>query len=911
MLTATNRGPQTIVAQQTHLEKYQQNGEGFSGSQRRVARGLADDQQHETKLIDIFECQRFMAAGRVQSAIGSSRAVTAFNCFVAGDMEDTFVHGTQSIMHRAMEAATTMRAGGGLGTNYGTLRPRNAPVRGILGKSSGPVTFMHVQDAVGRATSSHGNRRGAQMGVLPVWHPDIEEFIDAKKPPASAAPIEEQVEHWRSRVRVLQKALREHKSGVANLNGNLRGIESELAMSEGEFWKWMNALQATFELTGFNISVGITDEFMMCLDTGEPFKLRWGGQVYREVNAAELWEKIMRSTWDWAEPGVLFLDTMNRENNLWYAETLSATNPCFTGDTKVWTAQGHRSFRELASSGQDVQVLTQTEDGRLVYRWMRKPRLTQEQAQLVKVTFDDGSSVRCTPEHKFFLRDGRVVEARWLKKKDSICSVYRHKANSKGYKKLSNGLTSPMEHHVPFEDVEGLGSSRHVHHKNGIKGDNRPENLELIDASEHNSMHMRGDSNPLRRFPDRNPMKLDPDCTRGAKNGRYRADISDADISRLRKKGMSLKKIAEELGCCKYTVGKRLKELSNHKVVSVEILESVEDVYCGTVDETHRFFIALDDNDGVLVSNCGEQPLPPHGACLLGSFNLTKYMYRRSDRSWALDLMQLAAEIPDVVRAMDNVVDRTIYPLAEQAQEARAKRRMGLGVTGLANALEALGLPYGSHSFLSMEESILSQIAHGCYSTGIDLAREKGAFPMLDAEKYLQSGHNRRVLTDEHREGIRRWGIRNSHYTSIAPTGTISLSADNPSSSIEPVWSYSQERLINFMEGKKSVKLYDYGVANFGVLGKKADNVTADEHLSVLLAAQKWVDSAVSKTCNVSGDMPWEDFKNLYRKAWAGGAKGCTTFNKDGKRAGILKDTDENLGELTCTVDANGRRSCE
>lgn len=572
-------GPQTRVGDYFHAMKYRGEGEAFRESNNRVAAALKDDDQHYHAFREITGAMRFMPGGRIQSAMGAARATTPYNCYVSGTIEDSFVHGEGNIMQRATEAAATMRMGGGIGYDFSTLRPRGASIRKLQSHSSGPISFMNIFDAVCKCVASSGHRRGAQMGVMRVDHPDIEEFLHAK--------------------------------------------------------------QNTDQLTGFNLSIAVTDEFMVAVRDRQPFFLRWGGEVYKEVDAAALWEAIMRSTWDWAEPGVLFIDAINRLNNLSYCETIAATNPC------------------------------------------------------------------------------------------------------------------------------------------------------------------------------------------------------------------------------------------------------------------------------------GEQPLPPFGACLLGSFNLAKYVRPKtvrslSEASWSFDWAQLRADIPHVVRAMDNVVDRARYPLPQQEAEARNKRRMGLGVTGLANAGEALGHPYGSPEFLAWTEEVLKTIAVESYRASALLAKEKGAFPLYD-ERYLDAPFIQ-GLPEDVRALIKAHGIRNSHLTSIAPTGTISLCADNVSSGCEPVFDYITSRPVNTPGGVEMVEVEDYGVANFGVRGRRASEVTAQEHIAVLTTAQLWVDSAVSKTCNMDGSMSWEDFKNLYWSAWEGGAKGCTTFNIDGKRMALLtgkSDKPKEEPELACTIDpVTGRREC-
>lgn len=591
-------GPQTLIADQIHAEKYRAPNETFREAMTRVANALSDNEQHFKAFRDILLDQRFLPAGRIQNAMGSLTKTTPYNCYVSGTIEDSYVDGQGSIMERAKQAAQTMRMGGGIGYDFSTIRPKGALIRKQGSNASGPVSFMGIYNAVCIATASAGNRRGAQMGVLRVDHPDIEEFIRAK--------------------------------------------------------------QNQDQLTGFNISIAITDEFMQAVKARGNFTLRWDGDPYKEIFAPDLWEMIMRSTYDWAEPGVLFIDRINSQNNLRYCETIAATNPC------------------------------------------------------------------------------------------------------------------------------------------------------------------------------------------------------------------------------------------------------------------------------------GEQPLPPFGACLLGSFNLTRYLSRNSPSApWEFNWSQFFNDVPVVVRAMDNVVDRARYPLEEQEREAHRKRRMGLGVTGAANTIEALGHPYGSDGFIRYLRVILTNLRNSAYEASAKLAREKGPFKMYSPE-YLNSPFIQE-LPEHVYSLIESHGIRNSHLLSIAPTGTISLSADNVSSGIEPVFAHSVKRRIRSNDGTNTYEVHeieDYGSRVLGVHGKVSGDCTIEDHLRVLITASALVDSAVSKTCNVPTDIPWEDFKSIYFRAWEAGCKGCTTFRSGGQRGGILTDAkgsnpapdetsvlrttsgaEEGLsseGALACSIDPEtGERSCE
>jgi len=514
-----------------------------------------------------------MPAGRIQSAMGSPRDVTAYNCFVSGTIEDSM----QSIMEKATMAAETMRRGGGIGYDFSNIRPIGDRIVSLDSSASGPVSFMHIYDSICRTIVSAGHRRGAMMGVLRIDHPDIQEFIRAKR--------------------------------------------------------------NSTDLTNFNISVGVTDEFMNCVINDKMFPLKFNDKVYEEINAVALWDEIMRATWDWAEPGVLFLDRINEENPLYYCESIAATNPC------------------------------------------------------------------------------------------------------------------------------------------------------------------------------------------------------------------------------------------------------------------------------------GEQPLPPYGACLLGSFNLLKYIH--VDRMPSGDLKRrfnfdlFYKDIPIIVDAMDNVIDRTTYPLPEQKEEALTKRRMGLGITGLGNILTLMEMDYGSPNTLRFVRKLLRDLRNRAYEASSDLAAKRGSFPLFDADAYL-SGKFIARLPLEVRNKIQKQGMRNSHLISIAPTGTISFCADNISSGLEPTFALEMNRTVNTEFGLVNVLLKDYVYANYSMMGQTTDELTTDNHLDTQIACQPFVDSAISKTINVGDSVNFNEFKNIYTKAWKGKLKGVTVFRLAGKRYGILNKVEDSEAEGTaCYFDPNtGQKEC-
>jgi ribonucleoside-diphosphate reductase alpha chain len=295
---------------------------------------------------------------------------------------------------------------------------------------------------------------------------------------------------------------------------------------------------------------------------------------------------------------------------------------------------------------------------------------------------------------------------------------------------------------------------------------------------------------------------------------------------------------------------------------------------------------------------CGEQPLPPYGACLLGSLNLTRFVVDAFTTTARLDLVRLQEVTSVAIRFLDNVVDISNYPLPQQRAEAFGKRRLGLGVTGLANTLFMCGLRYGSPAAVAATNKWMQAIEEAAMDASIDLAEEKGCFPMFAADAYLATGYAAR-LPLEVRSAISEKGLRNGLLTSVAPTGTISLLAGNVSSGIEPVFSLTQSRKILNPDGSHRVEqLEDHGYAAWrktGTAKKPAalvtmSDLTADEHLAMQAAAQAHVDSSISKTINVPADYSFEDFVSIYEKAWALGLKGCTTFRPNAVTGSILAE---------------------
>ena len=308
---------------------------------------------------------------------------------------------------------------------------------------------------------------------------------------------------------------------------------------------------------------------------------------------------------------------------------------------------------------------------------------------------------------------------------------------------------------------------------------------------------------------------------------------------------------------------------------------------------------------------CGEQPLPPYGACLLGSINLARLVIDPFGRRARLDAAALKELVRTAVRMMDNVVDVSKFPLPAQAEEARAKRRIGLGVTGLADALLMLGLRYGSDKAARQTEIWMHKIAVAAYLASVDLAREKGAFPLFDADRFLASG-TMQEMDETVRDAIAKHGIRNALLTSVAPTGTISLYAGNVSSGIEPVFAYAYTRKVLQKDGSRTEEeVVDYAVQMwremFGDASLpdhfvNAQTLAPEDHVKMQAAAQKWVDSSISKTINCPADISFAAFKNVYMQAYETGCKGCTTYRPNAVTGSVLS-----VGETEDKVPGEGR----
>lgn len=781
---------------------------------KRVARAVAsveeDKKYWEDQYYKILSEFKYVPGGRILSNAGTGlKKTTLINCFVAG-FSGKNIDSIDSIYKEIHRQAKILSSEGGYGINFSALRPRGSYVSGIGVETSGVIEFMKVWDASsdvltrGSGKSNSGGkgkggiRKGAMMSMMFCWHPSIEEFIVAKQSP-----------------------------GV---------------------------------LTRFNMTVLVTDEFMQCVKKHKPWKLEfpetsfdkyddeWDGnldvwkskgypvKVWKEYSDAnELWDLLIHSTYTRNEPGIGFIDRVNKLNNLNYCEVIQASNPCFTGDTIVAVADGRNgiSIKQLAEESNGTvkfpvysgKLKIQRSDQKNSHKVEIKNAVAFKTGtkEIIEVVLSDGSSFKCTPDHLLATADGD-----WVKAIDS----------------------------------------------EGVFLETKPK--ELV------------------------------------------RDINDSKIS--------VKKII--------IVGKQ------------------EDVYDLTVEDNNNFYIITNTDDarymncsGILVHNCGEQFLAINGACCLGSINLTQYI--KNER---IDYESLKLDIPIIVRFQDSINDITNFPLPEQKKEALSKRKVGVGYMGYGSALYMLKIPYGSKKSIKITEEMCSFVTNHLYQASALLAKEKGSFPEFIKDKYLESLFIKQALTEETVALIKKHGIRNSHLTTVAPTGNSSIFANCVSGGLEPVVNAVYTRTVTVphipsfiqipaiidwdhqkhddssewewvMEGDEFIlrkefevdgkmvvfkidrnrglcreeMVYDYAVLALGeefwedkikaekekieFYGKTIFDLTVEEHLSIMAIFAKYVDSSISKTINIPNDYVYEDFKKVYETAYdTGFIKGLTTY---------------------------------
>lgn len=988
----------------------------------RVARALAEIEttpEKQKKWYDKFLWALLngaIPAGRITSNAGAldhKPATSTINCTVAGTIPDSM----NGILENVHQAGLTLKAGCGIGYEFSTLRPKGAFVSGAGAYTSGPLSFMDIFDAMCFTVSSAGGRRGAQMGTFDISHPDINDFIRAKRE-----------------------------------DGRLRQFNLSCLITDEFMQAVKNDVQwdLAFPADAQELDESDTRIVWRPWPTTEGYITNDLGQVackvYRTLPARRLWNLIMASTYDYAEPGFILIDRINEMNNNWFCENIRATNPCVTANTWVHTEAGPRQVHELIGkafltrlNGQDYAsapegffltatksvVRLQTVEGyslRLTadHRVRRVTHFTRWSTETEwcaagelrsgdRVLLNNHRNNACWPGAQGFEEGyllGLLIGDGTLKTDKAVLSVWQQAA-------VANGPAAGLTPGVQAVMAEALRAARTLPHRSDFSGwtevAGRGEYRLAIGALRHlaESLGMRpghktitadierGSSNLYRgllrglfdadgsvqgsqtkgvsiRLSQSNQTTLEavqrmllrlgiasrlytnrrPAGTSLLPNGKGdKAAYATRAQHELTISGENLVYFAERVGFADSEKRTRLeqtlagyrRQLNRERFVArVDGVEAdgIENVYDVQVPGVNAF-----DANGLHAHNCGEQPLPPFGSCLLGSVNLTKFVENPFTEQARFNWEKYREVVRIFTRMLDNVVEINGLPLDPQRHEITYKRRHGMGFLGLGSTLTMLTMGYGDAESMEFTERVAREMAEVGWETGIELAEEKGAAPIMEERftvtdemlakrpemradslkagdevpgKVLLARYSRymqqfdKTLT----ERIAETGARFTHHTSIAPTGTISLSlGNNASNGIEPSFAhhYSRNVLREGRKTKEKVEVYSYELLAYRTLINPdaspdsddpaaklpdyfltSEDVTPRQHVDVQAAAQKWVDSSISKTANVATDFPFEDFKDIYMYAYERGLKGCTTFrfNPEAFQGVLVKEKD-------------------
>ena len=993
---------------------------------KRVARALADVEREELRETCY---ERFLwalrqgaiPAGRVTSNAGAwehKPATSTINCTVSGTIRDSM----DDILGKVHEAGLTLKAGCGIGYEFSTLRPRGAYVSGAGAYTSGPLSFMDIYDKMCFTVSSAGGRRGAQMGTFDVGHPDAMDFIRAKR------------ENGRLRQFNLSllisdefmKAVREEGEWKLAFPMTRREYEAEQPdLTDAQKFVWR-------EWPVHEGYVANEEGLVAC-------------RVYKTLPARRMWDVIMSSTYDFAEPGFILIDRVNDMNNNWWCENIRATNPCVTADTRLATQFGMVRIGDLHASGADLQV---TVDGRalgtgpgVAVRPAVPAFMTSECADVYRVVTEAGYEIKATAWHDFYTSRGKI-KLKDLKPGDELMiQSGKGQFGSEGSPELGLllGLLTGDGHFTN----RGKGEQAAIINLWGLDRDYAESVVNTINAM------ITGMSENTREYqvsavavPQRNMIMIrsvllarvlehygfsaksklqvpevvwrgSEECVKAYLRALFQCDgtvnisgrskscsvrLSSSHLPLLRDvqmllanfgvcariykrrgagqrmlpdgkdgtcaysckvnyelaiDGTSRERFMSEIGflaqakSSKYRAwveGKALRQSQSF----VSRIESIEHVgYAPVFDTTQADRNAVIFN-GLVTGQCAEQPLPPYGSCLLGSVNLTRFVREPFTPQARFDWDEYREVVRVFTRMLDNVVEINGLPLSYQREEIQRKRRHGMGFLGLCSTATLLGMKYGSKESVQFTEDVSREMAIAGWEAALELSREKGPAPIMNEEfpvtremlrkrpEMVRDGwkpgaripgrllharyshYMQRVaeVAPELVEQLAQIGARFTHHSSIAPTGTISLSlANNASNGIEPSFAHHYFRNV-IRAGRKTKEKID--VFSFELLAYRelvnprampgstneaealpsyftaADEVTPKQHVDVQAAAQKWIDSSISKTANVPTDYPYEDFKGIYRYAYEQGLKGCTTFrfNPEAFQGVLVKEQD-------------------
>ncbi|MBU4421855.1 hypothetical protein L6259_00960 [Candidatus Parcubacteria bacterium] len=872
-------------------------------------------QSAEYSFYDAMENFKFIPGGRILSGAGAIGQRTFYNCFVIPSPADS----RGGIMESVTRMAEIMARGGGVGVNISTLRPKGSYVKGVNGTASGAVSFGGLYSYVTGLITQGGSRRGALMLMLDVNHPDIEEFITVKR---------------------------------------TMGL-----------------------VTNANLSVCVSDAFMEAVKADADWDLIWKEKTYRTVRAKAIWDMICESAWASGEPGVFFMERANKQSNSWYFEELISTNPCVSGDTKVFTKEGLKTIEGLWKSQKNIELIL---DSRLSDKTSAiTTKIVQTGVKdIYNLKTSEGYELKLTKNHRVKTERG-WVEAQNLTKGDNILLLNRQGGfGSEG--DLSWGQTLGWfvgDGHFNAYDNRAVLSffgeeKRELAPVFARSINSALNSSEIATVTPLKIQFIKGRdearivSRCLAKLIENAGLKIgkklqvpiavwngNEEMQRGFLQGLFTADghtagtlrkgvsvrltsislqlLKDVQILLLNfgiksviyenrrteqkralpdGKGGSaeylcksqhdlhiskdmLKVFAEKIGFLSAKKqDKLLAYLQNYKkgpykhyfVAKFESLEHIgeEMVYDLTEPLTHSF-----SANGLIVHNCGEQPLGAWGVCNLGSINLSNFV-KNDEVNW----QSLRSTIHKAIHLLDNAIDVTEYFYPENEMAQKNVRRVGLGTMGLADMLIKLKIRYGTDEAIAFCDKLFSFLRDESYRASVELAKIKGSFPKFDAEKYLQ-GYFIKQLPEDIRAGINQYGIRNAFLLTQAPTGSTGLLA-NASSGIEPVYDFVTIRKDRLGEHEIMHPLYEKHQAEHPNEEKPKYFVTAkelspSEHIKMQAVIQKYIDSSISKTVNAPNSHTEEEVRQLYIQAYDLGCKGMTYYRDGSRDLAVLYSKEE------------------
>lgn len=864
-------------------KKYRYNRESFDGFLNRISDGNKDIKK---AILD----KKIMPAGRILTGRGlykDGKKITLSNCYVLPKVEDNL----ESIFDTAKHLARTYSYGGGVGVAMSQLRPKGAKVNNAASSTTGSVSFMELYSMVTGLIGMRG-RRGALMLNMDINHPDIEEFIDSK-----------------------------------------------------------NDLNA---ITYANISVNITDEFMEAVRDDKDyelfFKVESSGEVIRKkVNAKKLFRRLSKNNWNMAEPGILYIDRIDdwhlmSEDGLF---EYVGVNPCFTGDMKLLTDEGYKTFKEL--SGKDVNVINEDgfiTDGKV---WSNGVKET------IKLTLSNKESITCTPDHVFKDIDGNEREAKDLKGLKIMPYLANHKKFDEEY--IKYGF---------IQGDGGLGRLTSKHHK-GIDvnigkydGDiltlfnddvfTRGERHIYLSGYKDKLIELGFDSKtlPKRKFPSSYD-KWNILQKASFLQGCYSANGSVIEGYRISYKTTSKKfmeKLTETLESefgitanvsvnlptkVKFDNGeylcKKSYNIDINKYKDIQIFHNEINFYHEYKKEGLRNLLKtkapyvsnIKPNgeeevfdfkeplthwgvvNGFIAHNCAEEPLPAFGSCNLTSINLSEFVKNPFTSHARFDFAKFARMVRDGVIYLNEILDENmeLHPLLEQREVSRDLRQIGLGIMGLADMFIKLGIKYGSQESISIIHQIGHMMINEALVQSALLAKDHGPFPKY-SDVVLQSPFLLENADEETLELVKEYGLRNSQLLTIAPTGSISTLL-GCSNGVEPIFQTSYLRKTMSLHNEDVYyKVFTPIVKQYMDMNNLTDendlpdtivstsDLDYNDRIAVQSAWQKYIDASISSTLNLPQSATVEEIEDIYMKAWEQGLKGITIYRDGCARGGIL-----------------------